>query len=262
MKDNQKKSFIYSILGILALITAVGTISYSFFTFIGEQSDVNYITTGTVNFKFDMGSSIDLENVYPVSSPDDVTGEDSAIVIDFDASHSMENGVKYEIVLVKDSTTTLAVPDETVKAKVTFDPKTFGSDVTCDIKGNYATGDNLDGISTNTVNYTDGNGTTQNVTGILLADGVIAKSETPLKPSITIKMWLDADKLHVSDTVKRTTETSITKGDTSTGNVTQSGNLCYPATADQANQYILRTSEFNNKLYSTKVNVYVWEITG
>ena len=53
MENNNKKTLILSIVGILVLVIAVVGVSFAMFTFTGTGTKENVIKTGTVTVNFD-----------------------------------------------------------------------------------------------------------------------------------------------------------------------------------------------------------------
>lgn len=68
MEDNNKKTLILSIIGILVLVIAVVGVSFAMYSFTGTGTKENVITTGTVSMNFSEGSNnFTLQNKYPMS---------------------------------------------------------------------------------------------------------------------------------------------------------------------------------------------------
>lgn len=74
MENNNKKTLILSIVGILVLVIAVVGVSFAMFTFSGTGTKENVIKTGTITVDFDDATKenkIEISNKYPM---DDATG--------------------------------------------------------------------------------------------------------------------------------------------------------------------------------------------
>ena len=74
MENNNKKTLILSIIGILVLVIAVVGVSFAMFTFTGTGTKENILKTGTISVKFDdatQNNKIEITNQYP---EDDTTG--------------------------------------------------------------------------------------------------------------------------------------------------------------------------------------------
>lgn len=66
MEDN-KKTLILSIVGILVLVIAVVGVSFAMYTFTGTGSKENVIQTGTVSMSFNPDNHFAVSNQYPMS---------------------------------------------------------------------------------------------------------------------------------------------------------------------------------------------------
>ena len=74
MENNNKKTLILSIIGILVLVIAVVGVSFAMFTFTGTGTKENILKTGTISVDFSdetKGNKIEITNQYP---EDDTTG--------------------------------------------------------------------------------------------------------------------------------------------------------------------------------------------
>lgn len=74
MENNNKRTLILSIIGILVLVIAVVGVSFAMFTFSGTGTKENVIKTGSISIDFDndtKDNKIELTNQYPES---DTTG--------------------------------------------------------------------------------------------------------------------------------------------------------------------------------------------
>lgn len=74
MENNNKKTLILSIIGILVLVIAVVGVSFAMFTFTGTGTKENIIRTGSITVDFTDGTknnAIEITNKYPM---DDTTG--------------------------------------------------------------------------------------------------------------------------------------------------------------------------------------------
>ena len=74
MENNNKRTLILSIIGILVLVIAVVGVSFAMFTFSGTGTKENVLRTGSISVDFDSAtedSKIEITNQYP---EDDTTG--------------------------------------------------------------------------------------------------------------------------------------------------------------------------------------------
>ena len=78
MEDNNKKTLILSIIGILVLVIAVVGVSFAMYSFTGTGTKENVITTGTVSMSFSKGSNnFTLQNKYPMSDATGIAQDDN-----------------------------------------------------------------------------------------------------------------------------------------------------------------------------------------
>lgn len=78
MEDNNKKTLILSIIGILVLVIAVVGVSFAMYSFSGTGTKQNVITTGTVSMSFSEGSNnFTLQNKYPMSDAKGISQADN-----------------------------------------------------------------------------------------------------------------------------------------------------------------------------------------
>lgn len=108
--NNNKKTLILSIIGILVLVIAVVGVSFAMFTFTGTGTKENVLKTGTVSVAFDdstENNNIEITNQYP---EDDATGmadtnNETTFTVEGDFGTNTTMSVNYEVGL-SDITTT------------------------------------------------------------------------------------------------------------------------------------------------------------
>lgn len=77
--ENNKKTLILSIVGILVLVIAVVGVSFAMYSFTGTGTKENVITTGTVSMSFDPDNNMTLTNQYPMSDAKGVAQETNKV---------------------------------------------------------------------------------------------------------------------------------------------------------------------------------------
>ena len=77
MEDNNKKTLILSIIGILVLVIAVVGVSFAMYSFTGTGSKENLIQTGTVTMSFDPDNKFTVTNQYPMSDAKGIAQTDN-----------------------------------------------------------------------------------------------------------------------------------------------------------------------------------------
>ncbi len=126
MDNNNKRTLILSIIGILVLVIAVVGVSFAMFTFSGTGTKENILKTGTISVSFDnttSGNKIEITNQYPES---DATGmadanNQTTFTVQGDFGGNTTMSVDYEVGL-SDITTTPAtgatISDNYVKVAI------------------------------------------------------------------------------------------------------------------------------------------------
>ena len=79
MENNNKKTLILSIVGILVLVIAVVGVSFAMYSFTGTGTKENVITAGQINLSFDDANTnnFTVENKYPMSDAKGVASTDT-----------------------------------------------------------------------------------------------------------------------------------------------------------------------------------------
>ena len=96
--ENNKKTLILSIVGILVLVIAVVGVSFAMYSFTGTGTKENVITTGTVSMSFDPDNNFVVTNQYPMSDAKGVAQE--ANKADFGVTADFSNAamtIKYDL---------------------------------------------------------------------------------------------------------------------------------------------------------------------
>ena len=98
MTEN-KKTLLFSILGVILLLVVVIGVSYAMYTFSAQGSKVNQITTGTISVSYEETSQVTLTNAYPSTDATGsaVTGHD--LVFTVTGSITGSTSVKYDLAL-------------------------------------------------------------------------------------------------------------------------------------------------------------------
>ena len=98
MTEN-KKTLLFSVLGVILLLVVVIGVSYAMYTFSAQGSKVNQITTGTISVSYKETSQVTLTNAYPSTDATGsaVTGHD--LVFTVTGSITGSTSVKYDLAL-------------------------------------------------------------------------------------------------------------------------------------------------------------------
>lgn len=96
MTEN-KKTLLFSILGVILLLVVVIGVSYAMYTFSANGTKQNVISTGTVSITYSESSTITLNNAYPSTDATGsaVTGHD--LVFTVNAAITGSSTISYEV---------------------------------------------------------------------------------------------------------------------------------------------------------------------
>lgn len=96
MTEN-KKTLLFSILGVILLLVVVIGVSYAMYTFSANGTKQNVISTGTVSITYSESSTIRLDNAYPSTDATGsaVTGHD--LVFTVNAAITGSSTISYEV---------------------------------------------------------------------------------------------------------------------------------------------------------------------
>lgn len=101
MTEN-KKTLLFSVLGVILLLVVVIGVSYAMYTFSANGSKQNVISTGTVSVSYAEASTINLEKVYPSTDAEGAKGVEGAKDLVFTVTSTVSNAttkINYEIAL-------------------------------------------------------------------------------------------------------------------------------------------------------------------
>ena len=96
MTEN-KKTLLFSILGVILLLVVVIGVSYAMYTFSANGTKQNVISTGTISITYSESSTIKLNNAYPSTDATGsaVTGQD--LVFTVNAAITGSSTISYEV---------------------------------------------------------------------------------------------------------------------------------------------------------------------
>lgn len=189
MTEN-KKTLLFSVLGVILLLVVVIGVSYAMYTFSANGSKINEITTGTISVSYKETSTITLDNAYPSTDAvgSAVTGHD--LVFTVNGSISGSTTVTYDLALAN------ITPGTTLTAEhIKFNLK----------KGDtYLIGTANTGV---TIASRAANKGTLITTGYLLDTDTLTSAKTGA--TYTLRAW-------VADTYDLPTDGNVTDGNTTT----------------------------------------------
>lgn len=125
MNSNSSKQVVLSIVGVAILVVAIVGVSFAFFTYTRTGGKNNLISTGTLVFKFEDGSStINLTNQFPMSDANGLELSGTNNVCKFTVSGTTNgDAITYNIYGVQgdapaDKTKTVRFTDSQIKANI------------------------------------------------------------------------------------------------------------------------------------------------
>lgn len=196
MTEN-KKTLLFSVLGVILLLVVVIGVSYAMYTFSAKGSKVNQITTGTISVSYEEASQVTLTNAYPSTDATGsaVTGHD--LVFTVTGSITGSTSVKYDLALAN------ITPGATLTAEhVKFNLKKGDTYL---LGTNANTGVTVASIATNKGTIID--------TGYLLDTGTLTSTNTGA--TYTLRAWV-ADTYKLPQGANTTSEDGRTQTNAST----------------------------------------------
>lgn len=212
MEDN-KKTLVLSIIGILVLVIAVVGVSFAMFSFSGTGTKQNVITTGTVSLDFSTvegGTTtnvINVDNQYPMDDTNGVSLADitkSKADFSVKANYQADMTINYEVGIVDINKTgditegAVTIPEENVKVILI---NSAGEAVVGTKVGENYTGATVASLASES-------GTKNLITNYYLAGGSFNKGDNLDKYSIYA--YLDKDYQLPVDATKSTTDNAGT----------------------------------------------------
>ena len=196
MTEN-KKTLLFSVLGVILLLVVVIGVSYAMYTFSAKGSKVNQITTGTISVSYEEASQVTLTNAYPSTDATGsaVTGHD--LVFTVTGSITGSTSVKYDLALAN------ITPGATLTAEhIKFNLKKGDTYL---LGTNANTGVTVASIATNKGTIID--------TGYLLDTGTLTSTNTGA--TYTLRAWV-ADTYKLPQGANTTSEDGRTQTNAST----------------------------------------------
>ena len=183
--SNSSKQILLSVIGVAILVIAVVGVSFAFYNYT-KTGNKNTLKTGTITFN-STNTVINMTSVFPVSKSDVLT--DVANVgtgyVNISGNTSYNNGIDFTVT-VEDVSESVGSGVGKLPISVRVIPTSLG-----DVK---TIGSNQGSITINS--YEDGSAITS---GSILASGRIP-ANTSINGSLTIKAYIDADNIIISDT--------------------------------------------------------------
>ena len=196
---NSSKQVLLSVIGIAILVVAVVGVSFAFFNYT-RTGGANTVSTGQIAFTSSQ-TNMAIDNVFPISgtpASDDVNVVTATVTIAGDTTYA--NGLDYRI-SAQNVDFTVGTGANTLDVPVKIDVTATGN------LGDVGS-DDLAGGNVTEVKLTSYSGTTVLSTGDLFAQGHIAPAnptsnyaDNRINGTITIKAYLDASQIAITDTL-------------------------------------------------------------
>lgn len=212
MTEN-KKTLLFSVLGVILLLVVVIGVSYAMYTFSANGSKQNVISTGTVSVSYAEASKIELTNVYPSTDAEGAKGvegvkQDLVFTVTSTVSNATTK-INYEIALAN-VTNGKATPNPLTENYIKFNLKK-GNEYVPGL-GSADTGVLVSSIkgNTGTLVGTDGS---KLITEYYLTSGTLTGNATE---TYTLRAWVADTYVLPTDgnTTADGTTTNTTKTDT------------------------------------------------
>ena len=181
---NNKKIMLISIIIAVILIGLVG-VTYSFFNYT-RTGELNNVGTGRIYFNSNQGDTINLTNIFPVKSSDVNLSMLDSLTVNINGDTTFDGGEEYLVSLTD--------------VNNVFNGKIIPIRYVAEVSNIGTSSDTyLTSRGGNTSIY-DLDETGYIYDGKHILSGYIAKGSTGINGSITIKAYVDADRIAISDT--------------------------------------------------------------
>ena len=223
MEKNNKKKIILSIALVLLLVIATVGITYAFFNYT-RTGPANTLNTGRIYFSTEQTNqnTITLNNIFPMTKEQALadSSTNGTLVVTFNGDTTYTDGIEY-LLSIDSVTGTTNVP-----VSLIMDVNITENSVAVAENSNYYTARNnkntsmyIAGGEDTTINSTTHKVITDIETGKYLLAGYIKSGEYGINGSITIKAFIDADNLLITDTPNDQSKapTGYTDGTVTTG---------------------------------------------
>ncbi len=247
---DEKKKFMLSFIGSCMVLMLVVGVGYAFFTYSRMGYVTNTLSTGKIVFEFQDGTTMKMENQFPVSYADALAvayrenGTDGDYpygpVMRFTimGSSTLDNGMNYRVYAVKGDSAGTFIKDSLIYLQIKPTLTTSGYTVTSYGNGDKyspsGTGGSLEGINSDTP--------------IMLLEGNIKTAVPTAKQVYEVRTWIDDRYVIISDT----TNTDSNGYAVATDNVAQGK---YGAKQEDVGKYVYSTDTYRTLQFSIKIKV-------
>ena len=229
MIKSKKQMFI--VIGVFTLVMMLGTVTFAFFNYT-RTGAINNLGTGRIYFSSEQNGSLELTNIFPVKSEDVNPNTLNSVTVGIEGDTTYTDGEEYKITLVDVNNTfnNKKIPINYIATYVATQGNSIGAS-----SDTYWESRESKDASIYTINTT---GSVEEGEQVLV--GYIDNRETGINGILTIKAYIDADRIAITDTypeeVVRTVKTtgySSSNCETVLNGVTNASTYCASATSLQ-----------------------------
>ena len=197
------KKQMFTIIGVFALVMMIGTVTFAFFNYT-RTGGANTIKTGRIYFNTTQNGTLNITNLFPMSSTDgaDASKNPQVVTVNIVGDTTYANGEEFEISLVSVNDTVGQAPN-TKKLPISYVATYEATPVepenpTNEIGSPSATYATSRGASSPAIYKLNATGTVSEGKQVLV--GYIPTGATGINGTLSIRAYLDASNIAISDT--------------------------------------------------------------
>jgi len=191
MENKKSKQIILSIIGVALLIVSVVGVTYAFFNYTRTGSP-NTVSTGRIYFNTSQSGRLQLTNVFPVKSTEVNANSLDSVTVGIQGDTTYTDGEEFEITLV-DVENTINNKKVPINYIATYTANTGGT-IGTSSDTYFTSRDSKDA----TIYQLNATGSVEENTQVLV--GYIDNGATGINGTLTIKAYVDGDRIAISDT--------------------------------------------------------------
>ncbi len=240
--NNKKQTFM--IIGIFALILTLTSVTYAFFNYT-RTGGLNNLGTGTISFNTIEGPALNMTNLFPMTSEEAGEANLDSLTIDIEGNTTYSGGEEYVISLVDINNTINGkeVPMNYIASYVAKENETIGTN-----NGDSYWEDRNDQDANIYVLYNEG----KIIEDKHVLVGYIDNDGTGISGTLTIKAYIDADRIAISDTYYENAPAPSPSAAPITG-----PNDAYGTSIEWVNGRVVLTTEEWNSIQSNPISFKV-----
>ncbi len=196
MIKSKKQMFI--VIGAFALIMMLGTVSYAFFNY-SRTGNANNIRTGNIYFNTTEGTALNITNLFPMTSTEAESANLDSLTIGIVGNTTYVDGEEFEITLtgVNNTINNKEIPINYIATYTPTQNGNIGSSSDTYFDARLSKNANIYKLST----------TGEIIEGQQILVGYIDNEGSGINGTLSIKAYIDADRIAISDTYNGPTGT-------------------------------------------------------